>query len=216
MKLKLFRFLKLLIFYNIIGLYIFCSYVLAGSAIIPASENSGFKKTQISPDSFPLAETLTYAQSSAYAKSSDKIYVLTIKTSIVPILTDYLKDGISAALKDKAQAVIIKIDTPGGLVETMRDIVQLFLNSDIPVIAYVYPNGAHAASAGVFILYASDVAAMCSASNLGSAAPVEMNGKDIGDSMKSKVSNDLQLFSKASQKKKTETIRSLKILSANP
>ncbi|MBP7653970.1 nodulation protein NfeD [Candidatus Dependentiae bacterium] len=138
----------------------------------------------------------------SFVETSENIFVLTVKTPIVPILTDYLKEGISAALKDNAQCVIIRIDTPGGLLETMRDIVQLFLNSNIPIITYIYPNGAHAASAGVFIVYASDIAVMSSATNIGSASPVEMNGKDIGDSMKSKVSNDLIAFLESVAKEK--------------
>jgi len=141
-------------------------------------------------------------QSEKTINHPNKIYVLTVKYPITPIITEYLRTGVDKAVADKAQCIILKIDTPGGLTETMRDIVQLFLNAELPVIAYISPSGAHAASAGVFIVYSADIAVMASATNIGSAAPVQMDGKDIGSSMKDKVSNDLIAFLEAVAKEK--------------
>ncbi|MBU1657565.1 nodulation protein NfeD [bacterium] len=102
------------------------------------------------------------------------ILKLEIKGVIGPASSKYLKEGLAAALHQNAQIILIELDTPGGLSTSMREMVQGIANSSIPVVIYVSPKGAHAASAGTYLLYASHVAAMAPGTNLGAATPVQM------------------------------------------
>jgi membrane-bound serine protease (ClpP class) len=103
----------------------------------------------------------------------------------------YLDRGIDSAEDDDASAVVIQLNTPGGLVSSMEDIVERILSSEVPVIVYVSPSGAHAASAGTFITMAAHVAAMADATRIGAATPVDSSGQDIEGSLGDKVTNDL-------------------------
>ena len=106
--------------------------------------------------------------------STSTIMKLEIKGAIGPASSYYLKEGMAAAVLQNAQMILIELDTPGGLSSSMREMIQEITNSTFPVITYVSPKGAHAASAGTYLIYASHVAAMAPGTNLGAATPVSL------------------------------------------
>lgn len=109
-------------------------------------------------------------------RSVTNIWVLPIKGPIGPATSDFLIRSLTRAETEGAHAVVITLDTPGGLDLAMRDMIKAILRSNIPVVTYVSPNGARAASAGTYLMYASHVAAMAPATNIGSSTPVSLGG----------------------------------------
>lgn len=121
----------------------------------------------------------TMAQETDIASSANAqplIWLLTVDGVIGPASADYLTRNLKAAQESGAAMIIIQMNTPGGLDDSMRRIIQSILASPIPVVVYVAPSGARAASAGTYILYAAHVAAMAPATNLGAATPVQIGG----------------------------------------
>jgi membrane-bound serine protease (ClpP class) len=116
--------------------------------------------------------------------------VVTIDTAIHPVAAEILADAVRAAEEAGADALVVELDTPGGLLTSTRDMIQTMLGSPVPVIVYVSPSGAQAASAGFFLLMASDVAAMAPGTNTGAAAAVNAEGGDIEGTMGKKVEQD--------------------------
>ena len=123
-----------------------------------------------------------------------EVFVLTAKGSINPGLAEYILDGLQTAAKARAEALVIELDTPGGLDSSMREIAQGIINSTIPVIVYVYPKGARAASAGMMVTLAAQIAAMAPGTNIGAAHPVSIGGKEMDKVMSTKVVNDMAAY----------------------
>ena len=123
------------------------------------------------------------------ASSYPQILVADVNGVVAPATVEVIAGAIDAARKQGDDVLILRIDTPGGLMESMRDIVQRIIASPVPVVAWVAPSGARAASAGFFILESADVAAMAPGTNTGAAHPVLMSGQMDGE-MKLKVEND--------------------------
>jgi len=121
------------------------------------------------------------------------ILKLKVEGAIDPIVADYVARGIAEAKENNATALIIQLDTPGGLDLAMRKIIKDIQSSSVPVITYVYPKGARAASAGSFILIASHIAAMAPGTNVGAAHPVSIEGRDVSE----KIVNDAKAYIKS-------------------
>jgi len=124
------------------------------------------------------------------------VLVITVNGVINPASAEYVGNSIKKANEQKREAVVIELDTPGGLDMSMRDIVKNIIASEVPVIVFVSPSGARAASAGVFITLAAHVAAMSPGTNIGSAHPVGVGGK-MDKTMVEKVTNDAAAYIKS-------------------
>jgi membrane-bound serine protease (ClpP class) len=124
------------------------------------------------------------------AASAAEVLKIVVNDAIHPITDEYIGRAIAEAERNKDQALLIEINTPGGLLESTRDIIEKILASPVPVIIYVTPSGSRAASAGFFILESADVAAMAPGTNAGAAHPVTLGGGKMDDTMKEKIEND--------------------------
>jgi membrane-bound serine protease (ClpP class) len=125
------------------------------------------------------------------------VSLIELDGAITPITDRLLTTAVERAQADGSQALIVQLNTPGGLERSMRTMAQTILNAGIPIIVYVAPTGARAASAGVFITMAAHVAAMAPATNIGAAHPVTAGGGDMGKEMSKKVANDAAAFARS-------------------
>ncbi len=138
----------------------------------------------------------------APAVAPKEVYLIEAEGIINPVMSEYIINGIDKAAKRGAEVVVIRMDTPGGLDLSMRDIIKAIFASPVPVVVYVAPAGSRAASAGVFIAYSAHVAAMAPGTNMGSAHPVAMGGKEMDETMMKKVENDAAAYIKSIAKKR--------------
>jgi membrane-bound serine protease (ClpP class) len=124
------------------------------------------------------------------ASSQPRVLAVEFDNDVNPVTADYVVDQIERANEENYNAVVIVLDTPGGLASAMKDIYEAELASKVPVIVYVAPEGARAASAGVWISQAADLLAMAPQTNIGSSTPVSVGGEDIQEDLRNKVVND--------------------------
>ena len=130
----------------------------------------------------------------AQAPTTPIVVQIDLNDIVHPVSASYVSDGIKHAKDIGAQAVILRLDTPGGLADSMREVVETILSSPVPVITWVGPNGARAASAGFFILLAGDVDVMAPGTNTGAAHPVTATGQKIEDVMEKKIVSDASAY----------------------
>ncbi|HIE05039.1 MAG TPA: nodulation protein NfeD [Candidatus Latescibacteria bacterium] len=131
------------------------------------------------------------------SSSAGPVYELKLEGAISPASAHFLIEGLERAEEEGAECLVVELDTPGGLMESMRSMVKALLNSNVPVVAFVYPRGSRAASAGVFVTLAAHVAAMAPGTNIGAAHPVMLGGEGMGKEMSEKVTNDAVAYIKA-------------------
>lgn len=141
-----------------------------------------------------LAPSLSAFPASAQGDGAGSLVLRTaVDGPITPVVADHLADAVVRAEDDDYGALVVEIDTPGGLDESMRDIVQGFLAAEVPVVAYVSPQGARAGSAGALIALSAHVAAMAPGTAIGASTPVSLDGAEVSD----KVVNDAAAFAEA-------------------
>lgn len=150
-----------------------CVFLLAGS-VLAQSVGSGEKE-----------------------RATRHINLIVIDAAINPAIADFIHENIANAVRDEAQALVIQLDTPGGLLSSTRTIVKEILGAPLPVIVYVAPSGAGAGSAGVFITMAGHIAAMAPGTTIGAAHPVGSGGQDIEGDMREKIENFTASFSES-------------------
>ena len=125
------------------------------------------------------------------------VVVLTYRGPVTPVMVRYLDQGLDQAQRQQAEALVLQLDTPGGAVSVMQEVIQRIRSSPVPVVVYVAPRGATAASAGSLILLAAHVAAMAPETTLGAAAPVGPDGEDLGSTLKAKATNLLAAMARS-------------------
>src|SRR5713226_5707790 len=163
------------------------------------------------PVSLLLSGCLLLSSSAGFGKSEDNapgaVYVGTYEGVINPVTAEYFNRVLTDAQEAGASVVVLRLDTPGGLDTSMRLIIKDITASPIPVIVYVAPSGGRAASAGVFILYSAQIAAMAPGTNVGAAHPVAMGGGEMDAVMKAKVENDAAAYIKSIAEKRGRNVQ---------
>ncbi|HEX9656697.1 MAG TPA: nodulation protein NfeD [Bacteroidota bacterium] len=135
------------------------------------------------------------------------VHVISLDASINPATADYISQSILRAHKANAEALVIRLNTPGGLLKSTREIVRDILSAPLPVVVYVAPSGSQAASAGTFITLAAHVAAMAPGTNIGAAHPVGMQGGEPDSIMNAKATNDAAAFIRSISEKRKRNVQ---------
>jgi membrane-bound serine protease (ClpP class) len=144
-----------------------------------------------------LGAGLVLAVAAPAQEGSGQAVSIELPGSIDPATEGWIGSALDDAADDGAELVIIRLDTPGGLDTSMREIVKDIIAAPMPVVVYVYPDGARAASAGLFVTQAADVAAMAPQTNIGSASPISISGADIDEVLGRKIENDAAAYVRA-------------------
>ncbi|MGH2735071.1 MAG: NfeD family protein, partial [Actinomycetota bacterium] len=126
----------------------------------------------------------------AQEEGSTTVDIIEVQGVIDPPVADFIQSSLDEAEETGVKAAVLQLDTPGGLDVSMRDIVQQILDSNVPVVVWIAPRGARAASAGTFITYAANLAYMAESTTLGAATPVNLGGGDIDETLARKITND--------------------------
>jgi membrane-bound serine protease (ClpP class) len=134
------------------------------------------------------------------------VYIVKVDGSINPATYEYIHRGINEATENNAECLIIELNTPGGLLKSTRYIVSDLLTSNIPIVVFVSPSGSQAASAGVFVTLAANIAAMAPGTNIGASHPVEMEGK-MDSVMSEKATNDAAAFIRSISEKRNRNLQ---------
>ena len=150
-----------------------------------------------------FSTTAVVAQESA----ARHVNVLEIEGPVTPIMISYIDRGIETSEDDGAEALIIKLNTPGGQIDLMNEIVQSLLEANVATVVYVSPRGAYAASAGTLITLGAHVAAMAPGTTIGAASPVGSEGEDLGETMEQKLKEDLKAQARALAARRGEEAR---------
>lgn len=135
-----------------------------------------------------------------------QVRILKVQATINPTIADFIISSIGKAASAGDEAIIIELDTPGGLDSAMRDIIKELMNPPLPVVIYVHPSGGRAASAGVLITLAANIAAMTPGTNIGAAHPVNIGGGDVGKEMNEKITNDAVAYIKGLAEKRGRNV----------
>ncbi len=139
---------------------------------------------------------------SLIAFSNAKIFISKWQEAVTPLMVDHIKRSLQKAEKEGGSLFILELNTPGGLESSMREVIQEFQRTPLPVVVFVYPPGGRAASAGAIITLSADVAVMAPGTNIGAATPVQMGGEKMDEAMKQKVMQDMLAFVRSIAKEK--------------
>jgi membrane-bound serine protease (ClpP class) len=178
---------------RLLVLFLSFTLLLAGFAGIVFSANKQKSKKTSPP---PAAVAVQHKQ----------VFVIKIDAPITPVVAEYIIKSIDRASDARAEAIIIQLNTPGGLVDSMQQIVMKMMASEVPTVVYVAPSGGRAASAGVFITIAANIAAMAPTTHIGAAHPVTMQGK-MDKTMETKVVNDLAAMARGIAEKRGKNVK---------
>ena len=143
-----------------------------------------------------LVAVLALAGGATAQETVPRVLAVELENDINPVTQEYVTDAIERGEREGYDAVVIQLDTPGGLDSAMREIIKKELDADVPVVVYVSPSGSRAASAGAFITLAADVAAMAPGTNIGSSTPVAVGGGEIPADLRRKVVNDAAAYAR--------------------